>query len=212
MKNMKKFAAALIVMSMILALASTAFAYKEVAVDYLVKFTGSAWGYEKVTNQHGVNKSDVAIRKGSVLWASAKKGNWYKIWLPAKKAETMDWEAFWFNGDYLKVDVNDDWKIVFSSGGYGRYYGGSTEDYTVKYAKYKTVKVQSGRRANVRKGPGLEYASLGRKGKGHGYKLYLHKDHKVVTDVRGVEWLHVKAFNGDSWVSMEYIDRKSFKK
>ena len=211
MKNMKKLAAALIVMSLILALASTAFAYKEETLPqgYKVKFIGSAWGYEKVTNQHGVNKSDVAIRKGSVLYASAKKGNWYKIWLADSKG--IDFEAFWFNGDYLKVGVEDEWKLVFSSGGYNR-----TDDYIrdtqVKYSKYKTVKIQNGRKVNVRKGPGLSYASLGRKGKGHGYKLYLHKDHLVVTDVRGVDWLHVKAINGNSWVSMEYIDKKSFKK
>ena len=211
MKNMKKFAAALIVMSMILALASTAFAYKEEPLaDYKVKFIGSAWGYEKVTNQHGVNKTDVAIRKGSVMYAAAKKGNWYKIYLVGKAGYAID--AFWFNGDYLKkVSSDTEAKLVFSSGGYNR-----SLDYTldakVKYAKYKTVKVQDGRRVNIRKGPGLNYASLGRKGKGHGYTLYLHKDHVVVTDWRNVDWLHVKAYNGDSWVSMEYIDRKTFKK
>ena len=210
MKNMKKFAAALIVMSLILALASTAFAYKEEAVVLRMKFTGSAWGYEKVTNQHGVNKTDVAFRKGTVWYAVAKKGNWYKMPVLAEGGDSYD--EYWFNGDYLKkVSEDTPLKLVYSSGGYKR-----TIEYTldakVKYAKYKTVKVQDGRRVNIRKGPGLTYASLGRKGKGHGYKLYLHKDHMVVTDSRGVDWLHVKAYNGDSWVSMEYIDRKTFKK
>ena len=210
MKNMKKLAAALIVMSLILALASTAFAYKEEPVLLRMKFIGSAWGYEKVTNQHGVNKSDLAMRKGSVWFAVAKKGNWYKMAFYTNAGDNTD--EFWFNGDYLKK-VSDDTplKLVFSSGGYNRMPDWQT-DAKVKYAKYKTVKVQDGRRVNIRKGPGLNYASLGRKGKGHGYKLYLHKDHQVISDARGVEWLHVKAYNGNSWVSMEYIDKKSFKK
>jgi len=199
MKNVKKIVAALLVMMMVLALASTAFAYKEEAIDYKVRFKGSAWGYDHVTNQYGKGKSSVAIRKGSVLWASAKKGNWYKIWLPGRgDSEAI---ALWFCGDYLKTEVEDDWKLVYSSGGSGR---SLPEDVTETIAaKYKKVAIaKAGRRSNIRKTASLKGKSLGvlRYGK----TLKLHPDHIKQMDLRGV-WFYKVLYNGKpAWISAEY--------
>ena len=200
MKNVKKIVAALLVMMMVLALASTAFAYKEEPVDYKVRFKGTAWGYDHVTNQYGKGKSDVAIRKGSVLRTVAKKGNWYKIWIFNRSF--TDTEALWFCGDYLKIDVQDDLKLVFSSGGSGRSLPMDETETTIP-AKYKKVAIaKAGRRSNIRKSASLAGKSLGvlRYGK----TLKLHPDHIKQMDLRGV-WFYKVLYNGKpAWISAEY--------
>ena len=125
MKSMKKFVAALLVLTMVLAMTSVAFAYKEKKIGdddgVLMKFVGSAWGYHKVTNNYGKSKSSVCIRKGSRAFAVAKKGDWYKIRIPARGKEGK-FDTLWFNKKYIKkvtadIDVPH---IIFGSGGGGR--------------------------------------------------------------------------------------------
>ena len=60
MKNMKKFVAALLVLSMILAVSVSAFA-ADVKTGGMAKFTGSAYGYGKVTNNYGKDKKVCAF-------------------------------------------------------------------------------------------------------------------------------------------------------
>ena len=121
MRNMKKFVAALLVLTMALAMTSVAFAYEEITLGdndegVLVRFVGSAWGFEKVVNNYGRNRSDVCIRKDSRAYAVARKGDWYKILIP--KRGVVGYDRLWFNKKYVKYDDAYDFAyIIFSSGG-----------------------------------------------------------------------------------------------
>ena len=206
MKNVKRIVAALLVMMMVLALASTAFAYKEKPIECKVRFKGTAWGYDHVTNQHGKGKSDVAFRKGSVMYAHLKKGSWYGIWVPGR-GDDIDGITLWFSGDYLK-EVDEDTPVVrlYSSGGSGRTMADEEMVDTIP-AKYKKVAIaKAGRRSNIRKSASLAGKSLGvlRYGK----TLKLHPDHIKQMDYRGV-WFYKVLYNGKpAWISEQYTKLK----
>lgn len=162
MKNMKKFLAALLVLTMVLAMTSVAFAYKEKPLDEetYVRFKGNAYGYGKVTNNYGRNKSSVCLRKGSVAVAVAKKGDWYKIGVPKKKA-IDSYEYFWFNKKYVKIDSSleeDSLCYIFSSGGSNRSVEGDLEEDDESIAK---MKVKTSGKVDLRKKHSLEGKSLG---------------------------------------------------
>lgn len=207
MRNMKKFVAALLVLTMVAALASTAFAYNVVAADKYVQFTGSAWGYGKVTNDYGKSRSGVALRKGSIAHVVATKGKWIQVEIPARGLKTAP-ELIWFNGDYTK-DVNaTSTCLLFSSGGSGRSAVDPNGQSGTFAAMWKKVTVKSGRRTNIRKTPSLAGKSLGVVGKGHGTKtLKLAKDHRWVTDSRGVPFVHIIYKGKEAWVSIVYLDK-----
>lgn len=205
MRNMKKLVAALIVLTMALAMASTALAYTAQEYNHFVQFTGSAWGYEKVTNNYGRNRSDVALRKGSIGWADLKKGDWYRVWVISRAAE-YDWrdesQKLWFNGEYLK-DADGPARLIFSSGGSGRPTALADQDEEKITGGYKYVKIaKSGRRTNIRKSAGLNGKSYGVLRYGH--KLKLHKDMVKKMDGRGVYWYKVVYQGKTRWVSAEY--------
>lgn len=205
MKTMKKLLAALLVLTMVVALASTAFAYKEKEDDKYVKFTGSAWGYGKVTNNYGKNKGPVALRKGSIAHVVAYKGDWYKIEVPTRGMK--DVEFFWFNKKYTKATDSEEVKLIYSAGGSGRSTAEGEEEEIA--AKYKKVTVKSGRRTNIRKTASLAGKSLGVIGKGHGTKtVKLHKDHMKVADSRGIFFYHIIYKGKAAWVSSEYTTLK----
>ena len=206
MRNMKKFVAALLVLTMVAALASAAFAYNVVAADKYVEFTGSAWGYGKVTNDHGKSRSGVALRKGSIAHVVAMKGKWLQIEIPARGSLSGAKELLWFNGDYTK-DVNSSSEfLVYSSGGSGR----SVVDPNAangNFIGWKKVTIEKGHRTNVRKTPSLAGKSLGVVGKGHGsYTLKLAKDRAWQVDSRGVMFVHIQYKGKDAWVSSEYLE------
>lgn len=210
MKTMKKLLAALLVLTMVVALASTAFAYKEKEADKYVKFTGSAWGYDKVTNQHGKNndgqsKGTIALRKGSIAHVVGVKGKWLKIEVPTRGMK--DVEFFWFNEKYTKATDSEEVKLIYSAGGSGRSTPEGEEEEIA--AKYKKVTVKSGRRTNIRKTASLAGKSLGVIGKGHGTKtVKLHKDHMKVADSRGIFFYHIMYKGKAAWVSSEYTTLK----
>jgi len=205
MKNMKKFVAALLVLTMVVALASTAFATKVVAADKYVEFKGSAWGYGKVTNDYGKNKSGIGLRKGSVAHVVATKGKWLQIEIPAR-GNTGTYELLWFNGDYTKKTSATSTFLLYSSGGSDRSQA-DDENYGTVLKKYSKLRIKSGRRTNVRSTPSLKGKSLGVIGKGHGYTVKLAKDHKVGVDTRGVLFYHIQYKGKDAWVSAVYVDK-----
>ena len=205
MKSMKKFVAALLVMTMVLALASTAFAYKDKEADKYVLFKKSAWGYEKVTNNYGKRKSSVALRKGSIAHVVAVKGDWYKIEIPARKAGAAP-DLLYFKKKYTKDIAASNALLLFSSGGSGR----SSEDPSFERTVPKGIKLRviKGCRTNVRKTASLKGKSLGVIGKGHGYSVKLHKDRAYRFDSRGVLFVHIMYKGKPAWVSFEYLEFK----
>lgn len=211
---MKKFVSALLVLAMILATFSVAFAYKEKAYDEwkVVKLKGTAWGYEKVTNNYGKNKTSVALRKGCYAWAVAEKGDWYKIRIPGRNGKDPDF--YWFNKKYAKVvsfeDIPENARFnIYSSGGSGRSDESPYFEPEKVASKYKKVTVKSGRRTNVRDKASLSGKVLGVVGKGHSTKtLKLHKDHVAKYDTRGVKFYHVMYKGKGAWVSEQYVTLK----
>ena len=205
MRNMKKLVAALLVLTMVAALAGTAFAYKEIAVSKPIVFKGTAWGYAKVTNNRGVDKSGVALKKGSYGNVVAEKGDWYKIVISGRGSSAD--EYLWFNKKYTRDfdSSKDSFSYLFSSGGSDRSGVLGIYSATKVAGKYTRVVVKDGRRTNVRKGCSLEGKSLGVIGKGHATKsLKLHKDHAIGVDARGVEFYHVMYKGKAAWVSSVY--------
>ena len=150
MRNMKKLVAALLVLTMVAALAGTAFAYKEIAVFKPIVFKGTAWGYAKVTNNRGVDRSGVALKKGSYGYVVAEKGDWYKIVISGRGSSAD--EYLWFNKKYTRDfdSSKDSFSYLFSSGGSDRSGVLGIYSATKVAGKYTRVVVKDGRRTNVR--------------------------------------------------------------
>ena len=197
MKNMKKIMAALLVMTMLLGLATTAFAATKFTDSDYALFKGSAYGYGKVTNNWGKDKKSVCIRKGSTLPAvGINKGDWTLLMVPANKGN--DAELMWFNTKYLKV-TDSPIKVVFSSGGSNR---SDVEDQmTDSKLAGKTLKITG--KTNLRKTPSLKGKSQGVAKKGKKYKL----TGEVGMDNLGVVYFQIK---GGKWVSAEYTNRSNY--
>ena len=196
MKSMKKFVAALLLLTMVLALASTAFATKEEEYYKYVKFTGSAYGYEKVTNNYGKNKSSVALRKGSIAYVVAKKGDWYKIWIHGRGKN--DDEALWFNKKYVKeLKEYADTKLIYSSGGSGR----SHEWYVDSGFSFAKKAVKTSSKVNLRKSASLAGKSQGVVKKGQKVTL----TGKAGVDCRGIVFFEVKYNGKKGFISAESL-------
>lgn len=117
MRKTRKFVAALLVMSMLLALTVTAFAYNDKPVSKYVLFKGSAYGYTKIWNDYGHKKdlSTVVLRKGSIAHVVAEKGSWYKIEIPRKVDGTV--ELLYFKKDFTKAAPCETTALVYSTAG-----------------------------------------------------------------------------------------------
>ena len=117
MNNIRKFLAALLVMSMVLALASTALAYVDKTADKYVIFKGSAYGYKKIWNNYGHKKdfSGVVLRKGSIGHVVSEKGDWYKIEVPKKSGEGI--EMIYFNKKFTQKAPCESTVLIYSTAG-----------------------------------------------------------------------------------------------
>lgn len=204
MKNVKKLLAALLVLSMVLALTGTAFAAKNTPapkVGKFARFTGHSWGYHRVSNNHGKDKSTVLLRKGSLLYVVGKKGDWYKCEIPSIKQKGKTLGTLWFNKEYMKLtSYNGVPKPLFSSGGGYRSY----VDYVVKNGlKGKNwVKLTGKHYAEVRSEGSLSGKIIG-KLRGH-KKLKLCPSKSYAVDSREIEFYKVWWGDGVGWVSNEF--------
>ena len=176
---MKKFIAALLVLTMLVA--TVAF-----ATDY-VKFTGTATGY----NKRGSGKTGTVIKKGSVAevnqWNSDK--SWVQVILDSKT-------KLWFKAKYVKEDKSASAaKIVYAAGGTNRSEVGS------EIAMTGFTKVRATGKCNIRATASLRGKSLGTFKKGMRFDF----TGKVSTDSRGVDWYSVRTDSGaNAWVSSVY--------
>ena len=205
MKNMKKFVAALLVLTMVLALCTTAFAYKEKEYFGVFQFKGSAWGYDKVTNQYGKGRSNICLRKGSIVYVEAQKGKWNKVWIPGRIGKPGEYK--WFNGDYMKElkDYTGGSVYIYASGGSSR----SEQQGDVIYTKsLKGLKVKTSGKVNLRKTASLKGKSLGTVKKGKKVRLTGNWGY----DTRGIWFFEVKANGKKGFISEIYIDEKDMKK
>lgn len=136
---MKKLIAALLVLTMVLALTGTAMADCKFKVGDTAKFIKNATAY---TGPHNYNSTDTIVRKGSWAEVICVKGDWVKLRLVPEAVYTYvdgvekiiyndDIPTAWFKASDLKVTVPTRWNyyiggvlvatswyhVVFSQGG-----------------------------------------------------------------------------------------------
>ena len=203
MKNMKKFMAALLVLSMLATLCGTAFAEKftkeEAAYGVFVKFIHSARGYDKPDLK---SKSDIIIKHGSIgLLVEVKGDNWAKVVVTDGTMNAKGREKdLWVNTNNLKrvrKQKSAYIRCIFGSGGDDL----SVRDTHIVLEALTGKRITTTGKVNLRK-----YGSL--QGKSQGV---VPKDTKltctgvVASDSRLVVFFQVK-YNGKKYyVSAEYI-------
>ena len=120
MSKMKKLVAALLVLTMVLALAGSAMASCKFKVGDCVKFTKNTTAYE----HKGGKATSTIVRKGSYALVKCVSGNWVELYLDALDEE----KTRWFKTDNLVVDnkgkkIGEDVYfyiyVVYSQGGVG---------------------------------------------------------------------------------------------
>ena len=198
MKNLKKFIAALLVLSMLLAVSVSALAKAKIEEDAGAVFTGTAWGYKQAKLG---TRSKIAICKDSLVQVSkvSKDGKWAKV-LVDPDNDTLLWFQTKYLAHYSEVDEEDMKPIRFAAGGTDH----SDEDDEAQEIKYKTsykkVQVKKGKRTNVRKTASLKGKTLGVVRSGQKIKyLGVRK-----MDLRGVFFYKVKYNGKTAWISSEY--------
>ncbi len=129
---MKKLVAALLVLTMVLALTGSAFAESICVGDY-VKFTKNGYAYSEPKSYKKVSGPEVIVRKDSVGKALAKKGDYVFVQLteglPIKDlgnycdgSGNYFW-GYWFKKgvlDTVKKDAHKYIHVVFGNGGNGK--------------------------------------------------------------------------------------------
>ena len=213
---MKKLVAALLVLTMVLALTGSAFA-ETIGVGDYVKFTKNGYAYSEQKSYKKVSDPEVIVRKGSTAYVVAKKGDYVFLQLtPGYLTEDLGntyevatglyaW-GYWFKKgdlDTVKKDYHKTIAVTFSNGGNGKSKTGAKNipdagltqltDYCKKHVK-ATAKVW------MHYSPSLS-ASYGRA---------LHKDDKVTyrrvygMDTRGLIFWGIKYKGKCLYVSSAY--------
>jgi hypothetical protein len=126
MKTMKKLVAALLVLTMVLALTGTAMAGCKFSIHEYVKFTCNAVAYSEPSSR---KDTDTIVSKGSIGCVEGVVGNWVRVRLTPYGTDGnftcpdfgTCWTG-WFKAGDLKSSVaavNGDVLVRFSNGGVG---------------------------------------------------------------------------------------------
>ena len=193
MKNMKKLVAALLVMTMVVALASTAFAACKIKKYMWVEFKCDSAAYDAAKSS---KKTKSEVQKGSTAWCNKVCGKFARLVVNEAAGTTA-----WFKTcDLKEADVEETY-VVWAKGGKGMStcLKNSIEDSPWK--AYKGWKVKVTGHTNLRKNPGMKFKSQGvvekcDKLKSTGY---------VGWDDRGVMWFQVCKGGKKLWVSSNFI-------
>jgi len=127
---MKKLVAALLVLTMVLALTGAAMAESICVGDY-VKFTKNGFAYSEPKSYKVVSDPEVIVRKGSTAYVIAKKGDYVFLqltpgFLSEDLGNTYEVESglyawgYWFKKDVLDTVKKESNKVIlvtFSNGG-----------------------------------------------------------------------------------------------
>ena len=132
MKTMKKLVAALLVLTMVLALTGAAFAEtasNKICVGDYAKFTKNAYAYTAPKASKKASDPEIIVRKGSVGEVVGKKGSYYLVRLtPAIDNEDYGnvqdvngyWAwCFWFKASTLGETKKTSVAVIFANGGVG---------------------------------------------------------------------------------------------
>ena len=213
---MKKLVAALLVLTMVLALTGSAFAESICVGDY-VKFTKNGYAYSEPKSYKKVSDPEVIVRKGSTAYVVAKKGDYVFLQLtPGYLTEDLGntyevatglyaW-GYWFKKgvlDTVKKDYHKTIAVTFSNGGNGKsktVAKNIPDDGLTQLTDYCKKHVKATAKVWVHKTPSLSSS--------RGYAL--HKDDKVKyrrvygMDTRGMIFWGIKYKGKCLYVSSAY--------
>ena len=195
---MKKLVAALLVLTMVLALTGSAMASSICVGDY-VKFTKNSYAYNAPHSYKRTSDPEVIIRKNSVGEVVAKKNGYYRIRLtPYVNGYAY---ALWFKKGDVKLSkpVAGDVLVIFSNGGngYSKPVAGSIVKDTINTNK---CHVKATAKVWMHYTPSLS----------NSYGKALHKDDKVKYrhvigfDTRGVGFYGIRYSGKNLFVSSAY--------
>jgi len=200
MKTMKKLVAALLVLTMVLALTGSAFAACSLEKGDWVIFKSNTNAFKNATTKKA---EKVRVNKGSWAQIVCVKGDRVKLEL-SSDPETYSWQ-YWFNTKAVKFLAEADELsaacVWYADGGSGksRPVADSVWDVEIEGC-YKYIKIDGGK-TNVRKGWALNQKTIGTAKNGQKLEFL----GKAALDDRGIVWLKVK-FNGKcGWVSLVYV-------
>ena len=187
---MKKFIAALLVLTMVLSLASAAMAACDIKAGMWVEFKCDSAAY---TAAKSSKKTASEVQKGSIAWCEAVCGKYAKL-LVNEAGKTYRW----FKTADLKESTVSYTLVIWAKGGKGM----STctkARYFVK--QLKDVKIKVTGHTNLRKNPGMKFKSQGVVEKCDMLKL----TGRYGYDDRGVAWLEICKKGTKLWVSSMYV-------
>ena len=193
MKTMKKFVAALLVLSMVLALAVTAMAACDIKADMWVSFKRDATAYSAAKSSKATKN---VVKKCSVAWCDKICGKYARV-IVNVQANTK----CWFKIADLKEAKTFDTKVIWAKGGKGM----SKCDgklYSEPYFKGYYAKVTG--HTNLRKNAGMKCKSQGVVEKGTMLKM----TGRYGVDDRFVAWWEVcykgkKVFVSENFLELE---------
>ena len=188
---MKKFIAALLVLTMVLSLASAAMAACDIRAGMWVEFKRDSAAY---TAAKSSKKTASEVQKGSIAKCVKVCGKYAKL-LVNETAGTCRW----FKTADLEESEYSFTLVIWAKGGKGM----STctkKHYFVK--ELKGVKVKVTGHTNLRKNPGMKFKSQGVVEKGDKLKMTGY----VGTDDRPVLWVEVCKDGKKLWLSEAFAD------
>lgn len=199
---MRRFVAALLVLTMVLAMCSVAYAAPKFTKDDIgkhVKFTGSLYGYDE---PKASAKSKIIVKKGSVTQITDVKGSkWVKVAITLKADESYESvpdKELWFGVDKLEITSQSYNDVVFAGGGSGM----STEIYRYPLiTKFVGKTIKTTGKIKLRKTASLAGKCLGIVPKGKKLKM----TGVVGFDSRGIWFFEVKYNKKNGFVSYKYI-------
>ena len=188
---MKKFIAALLVLTMVLSLASVAMAACDIKAGMWVEFKCDSAAY---TAAKSSKKTASEVQKGSIAWCEAVCGKYAKL-LVNEAGKTYRW----FKTADLKPSDFSYTLVVWAKGGKGM----STctkARYFVK--QLKDVKIKVTGHTNLRKNPGMKFKSQGVVEKCDKLKMTGY----VGADDRPFLWVEVCKDGKKLWLSEAFAD------
>ena len=194
---MKKIIAAMLVLTMVLALGSTALASHCVSAGMYVKFCKDTPAY---TEAKSSKETTNVVQKGSTAWCDKICGKYARV-IVNVSADTKCWfrisDLCPADGDHLYT------RVVWARGGKGMSTCRKSSISYIRAIKGFYVKVTG--HTNLFRNPGMKFSSQGMVEKGKLLKLTGYTGF----DDRGVMWVQV-CFKGKKvWLSTNFVNSRS---
>ena len=194
---MKKFVAALLVLTMAVALAATAMASCDIKADMWVEFKRDSAAY---TAAKSGKETKNVVQEGSHAYCDKICGKYARL-IVNEKADTKRW----FKAEDLKPTEKNWTNVVWAKGGKGMSSCEKDRIYLNPYTQVVGLYVKVSGHTNLRKNPGMKCKSQAVVEKGQLLKLAKH----IGFDDRDVIWYEVCYKGRKLWLSSNFICRGS---